>query len=305
MMHMEPTTKPRVLIVDDERFNLTALATLLRDSYKVMVATSGMQALDAVRQHKPELVLLDVNMPEMDGYEVCRLLQADPETARIPIIFITALSDAVAEATGLDLGAADYITKPFNHAVVQARVRTQLRLKQQSDIIERYAYLDALTGLPNRRALDQKASAEWTRAQQTGLPLSVALLDVDHFKRFNDHYGHGAGDACLQAVGRALGRCVRRDADMGARYGGEEFAFILPETDTDAAASVAEAVRAAVAALAIAHADSSAAPFVTVSVGVATAIPGPAASVADLFAAADAHLYAAKAGGRNRVSTSR
>ena len=293
--------KPKVLIVDDERFNLSALHALLRDDCRVMVATDGEHGLAAARGNLPDLILLDVTMPGMSGHDVCRALKEDPATQDIPVIFITALVDADDETLGFDLGAADYITKPFNHAVVKARVRTQLRLKAQADLIASYAFRDGLTGLYNRRSLDQKLEREWHRCQRSGLPLSVALLDVDHFKLFNDSYGHGAGDECLKAVGRALNGCIKRAGDMAARYGGEEFAVILPEADISAAGTVAEEVRAAVQALGIPHGRSTAGNAVTVSVGIASLVPSEDALPSDLWAMADRLLYAAKEGGRNRV----
>jgi PleD family two-component response regulator len=214
----ESTERPRILIVDDERLNLSALASALNNDHKVIVAMNGEQALKAVQAARPDLILLDVNMPGLDGYEVCRRLKTDESTQGIPIIFITALSDAADETRGLDLGAVDYIVKPFNISVVRARVRTHLRLKQQADLLERYAFRDGLTGLHNRRAFDEKRTTEWQRCLQAGLPLSAIILDVDHFKLFNDHYGHGAGDECLARVARALAGCVVRSADMVARY---------------------------------------------------------------------------------------
>lgn len=296
--------RPTVLIVDDERFNLSALHALLRDDCRVMVATDGEHGLTAARGNLPDLILLDVTMPGISGHDVCRALKEDPATQSIPIIFITALVDADDETHGFDLGAADYITKPFNHAVVKARVRTQLRLKAQADLIASYAFRDGLTGLYNRRSLDQKLEREWHRCRQSGLPLSVALLDVDHFKLFNDTYGHGPGDECLKAVGAALKGCIRRSGDMAARYGGEEFAIILPECDLQAAGTLAEEVRNAIEALAIGHSRSSAGSVVTVSVGIASLVPSEEAIPTDLWAMADRLLYRAKEGGRNRVALS-
>jgi diguanylate cyclase (GGDEF)-like protein len=267
-----------------------------------MVATDGELGLTAARANLPDLILLDVTMPGISGHDVCRALKEDPATQSIPIIFITALVDADDETHGFDLGAADYITKPFNHAVVKARVRTQLRLKAQADLIASYAFRDGLTGLHNRRSLDQKLEREWHRCQRSGLPLSVALLDVDHFKLFNDTYGHGTGDECLKAVGAALKGCIKRSSDMAARYGGEEFAIILPECDPTAAAAVAEEVRNAIEALAIGHSRSSAGSVVTVSVGIASLVPSEEAIPTDLWVMADRLLYRAKEGGRNRVA---
>jgi len=293
--------RPRILIVDDERLNLSARAAALNGDHKVIVAMNGEQALKAVQVGRPDLILLDVNMPGLDGYEVCRRLKADEATQGIPIIFITALSDAADETRGLDIGAVDYIVKPFNIAVVRARVRTHLRLKQQADLLERYAFRDGLTGLNNRRAFDEKRTAEWQRCLHAGLPLSAIILDVDHFKLFNDHYGHGAGDECLARVAKALAACMTRSSDMVARYGGEEFAAVLPDTHHDEACRIAEEFRGAVAAMSLLHATSKTAEHVTISVGVATVVPTDATTLKDLGESADAALYRAKQTGRNRV----
>ena len=297
----EPQDKPKVLAIDDERINLSTLHALLRDECKVMVATSGEQGLEIARQSAPDLILLDVKMPGMSGHDVCRELKADRLTAGIPVVFISALTDPEDETLGFELGAADYIAKPFNAAVVHARVRTQLRIKQQADLIASYAFLDGLTGLFNRRSLDQRLDEEWRRGQRSGQPLAVAMIDVDHFKLYNDHYGHGPGDECLKAVGAALKSSVKRPGDLVARYGGEEFCLMLPESDLDAARVVAEQARLAVSALALPHAASLTAPHVTISVGVATAVPQVDSSVEALLKQADASLYRAKQAGRNRV----
>ena len=297
----ESLDKPKVLAIDDERINLSTLHALLRDECKVMVATSGEQGLEIARQSAPDLILLDVRMPGMSGHDVCRELKADRLTANIPIVFISALTDPEDETLGFELGAADYIAKPFNAAVVRARVRTQLRIKQQADLIASYAFLDGLTGLFNRRSLDQRLDEEWRRGQRSGQPLAVAMIDVDHFKLYNDHYGHGPGDECLKAVGAALKASVKRPSDLVARYGGEEFCLMLPESDLDAVRIVAEQARAAIGALQLPHTASLTAPHVTVSIGVAAAVPQAESSVKTLLQQADAALYRAKQAGRNRV----
>ena len=222
-------------------------------------------------------------------------------TRGIPVIFISALADAADETLGLELGAADYITKPFHPAVVRARVRTQMRLKQQSDLLERYAFLDGLTGLANRRAFDERSAREWERARRTGRPLSVIMGDVDHFKPFNDHAGHAAGDACLRAVAGVLQHEVRRASDLVARYGGEEFVVLLPDTEHAGALAVGHALRAAVARAALPHPASPVAPFVTLSVGVASVTARPMGDFDTLLRTADSALYDSKRQGRDKV----
>lgn len=293
--------QPSILIVDDERFNLTTLHGVLKDDYKIMVAGSGEQALKAVQKRHPDLILLDINMPGLNGYEVCRRLKEDSATQSIPVVFITALSDSKDESYGLDLGASDYITKPFNISVVRARVRTQIRLKQQSDQLSEIAFKDAITGVNNRRAFDERMVLEWNRCKREAQALSVIMLDVDQFKRYNDTYGHGKGDDCLRTVGKVLSAQMQRAADFAARYGGEEFVVLLPGTDVAGASAVAEQIRAGLEAQAVPHEASSVSTVVTASLGVASVKPSDDSTPAALLERADQSLYRAKSGGRNRV----
>jgi diguanylate cyclase (GGDEF)-like protein len=296
---------PKILIVDDQRFHLMTLHTLLRDRYQTMVAISGEQGIKAAVANQPDLVLLDVNMPGMDGHEVCRQLRENPATRHIPIIFITGMTDVTDEARGFELGAVDYIAKPFNHVIVKARVQTHIRLKRQTDLLEQYAFHDALTGLANRRAFDQRLELEWSRCQRNQSPLSLVMIDIDHFKLYNDHYGHGAGDVCLGEVGRVIMGEVQRSSDLAARYGGEEFVLVLPESNEVTAISLAERVRTAVEARALPHAASKVGAHVTLSIGVACRVPSKDLRPLDLMRAADEALYAAKSEGRNRVRANR
>lgn len=295
-----PPVRPRILIIDDERFNLNALHGLLRDEHQVMVATDGAQGLAAALRTPPDLILLDVSMPGMDGYEVCQQLKADPLTAGIPVLFITASGDAAHEARAFEVGAADFIVKPFHPVVVHARVRTHLRLKRQSDELAHLAFLDGLTGVANRRALDEQLKLEWARAQRASSPLSAILLDVDFFKLFNDHYGHAAGDSCLRQVASLLSDRVRRTGDLLARYGGEEFAVVLPATPHAGALALAEDLRSAVHEARMEHSASTLG-HVTVSIGVSTMVATVTGSPESLFRAADAMLYEVKVAGRNGV----
>ena len=297
-MHLSEE-RPRILIVDDERINITLLNALLKTDYKIMVATNGEQAIKAAMTSKPELILLDILMPGIDGYAVCRRLKEMPETQSIPIIFITAMGDVENETMGFSLGAVDYIAKPFNSAVVKARVGVHVKLKRRNDLLENLASMDALTEIPNRRAFNETCAREWARGQREQMSISFAMIDVDAFKAFNDNYGHGAGDDCLARVARAINSCVQRPGDFLARYGGEEFAAILLDTDMQGAESIAANLHAAVASLQIPHAYSAAAPLVTVSVGIATTIPAAGMHANQLSEAADKMLYLAKSGGRN------
>jgi diguanylate cyclase (GGDEF)-like protein len=291
---------PRLLVVDDQPVNIQALYQAFSADHQVLMATSGEQALKLAVTRQPDLVLLDVVMPGMDGHEVCRRLKADEATRDIPVIFVTAHNDEAAETQGLALGAVDFISKPINPAIVRARVQTHITLKAQSDLLRQWVYVDGLTGVRNRRYFDERLASEWGRAVRNGTALSVVLLDVDFFKRYNDHYGHQAGDICLRQVANCLRLTLKRPGDLAARYGGEEFVCLLPDTDLLGALALARQLGAAVEALGIAHADSAVAAVVTVSLGVCSTSGNTPGSAAALLREADAQLYIAKSGGRNR-----
>ncbi|MFC0252157.1 diguanylate cyclase [Massilia consociata] len=299
---MNPVEMQKVLVADDDAINREVLGELLMPEYTVLLAKNGAQTLERAARHAPDLILLDVMMPDMDGYEVLRRLRADPQTAHIAVIFISGLDRPEDEANGLKMGAADYITKPFNATVVMARVALHLQVVRQRRMLERLANVDGLTELANRRRFDEVYGMEWQRARRSGRPLSLALLDIDAFKQYNDRYGHPAGDRALRSVARTAGAAMRRPADLAARYGGEELVLLLPETGALDARELVSHLRDAVAGLAIAHESSSVAPVLTVSVGGASWYPGSAEQPAELVEAADAELYRAKQAGRNRVS---
>lgn len=292
---------PRLLIVDDEPVNIHSLYPLFADKYEVFMATDGREALEVCHQNPPDLMLLDVLMPGLDGLEVCRQLKADPDTSAIPVIFVTSQHSPEEESNALEAGAVDFISKPVNPAVVKARVKTHLTLKWQTDMLRNLASLDGLTGLPNRRVLDERLRAEWRSCLRHHRPLSLLMIDVDQFKRYNDHYGHLQGDECLKAIARALSQTVERSRDVLARFGGEEFVCLLPETDHLGALHMAERLRRAVEALLIAHEKSTVADVVTVSVGVTTQVPSADGDGMPLLLEADKQLYRAKQAGRNRV----
>jgi diguanylate cyclase (GGDEF)-like protein len=294
-------SRPRLLIVDDQAVNVQALYHAFAADHQVFVATGGVQAEKLARAKRPDLVLLDIVMPDIDGYEVCRRLKADPETRDIPVIFVTGQDDEEAETRGLDVGAVDFITKPINPRIVRARVRTHLTLKWQSDQLRQIALVDGLTSLYNRRHFDDVLARESQRAARSGQPLSVLMLDVDHFKRYNDRYGHGAGDECLRRVAAVLAATMKRPGDLVARYGGEEFVCVLPETEHTGALAVAAMLEERVRGLQMPHADSPTAPVATVSIGVATTGNGFAGDAQYLLSQADAALYRAKLAGRARV----
>lgn len=293
---------PRLLLVDDQPLNIQALHQVFAADCRVFMATSGADALALAREQLPDLLLLDAQMPEMDGYEVCRRLKAEEALAHIPVIFVTAQQDAEAETRALEGGAVDFITKPYNPAVVRARVKTHLTLKLQSDLLRELAFVDGLTGLHNRRYFDERFEAEFQRARRNGTPLGVLLVDVDFFKRYNDHYGHLAGDDALRGVAVALRSALKRPGDLVCRYGGEEFVVLLPETELEGAQRVAAQLEAAVGALDTPHEDSDLPQRrLSISQGGVVCVPGARHDCARLLAAADAQLYQAKAQGRARA----
>jgi diguanylate cyclase (GGDEF)-like protein len=297
------TTQQRmkILIVDDQRLNIQVLHQAFAAEHDVCMATSGLQALEVCLKQQPDLILLDIEMPGIDGFEVCKRFKADPAMRDIPVIFVTAHVDDATQVRGLELGAVDFISKPLNVKIVCARVNTHLTLKRQADLLRRFAYIDGLTGVHNRRYLDERLISEWGRATRSGSAMSLLMLDVDFFKLYNDRYGHQTGDDCLRRVAAALASGLKRPADLLARYGGEEFVCLLPDTDLSGALQLAEQLGQQVAALQIEHGGSSVADFVTVSLGGCCKSAGTGAGdVAQMLHQADVQLYKAKQSGRNR-----
>ena len=295
------STVQRVLIVDDSATNRQMLGDCLEADYAVLLASSGEEGLELAREHQPDVILLDVMMPEVDGYEVLRQLKEDDRTSSLCVVFITGLDTPEAEEKGLVAGASDYVTKPLHPTVVRARVALHMQVVRQRRMLETLANIDGLTELPNRRQFDAVFAAEWARSARTHQPLSVAIMDVDFFKRYNDHYGHAMGDHALQLVARGLAKRIKRPADLVARYGGEEFVVIMPDTPIEGAIQLADSLRLGVEGQGIPHKRSSAAICITVSIGVAsTSTDAPAAAEA-LLQRADERLYRAKKAGRNRV----
>ncbi len=300
--HARDRRLPVLLIVDDQSANIQTLYRAFSQDHQVLMALNARAALEVCEKQPPDLILLDIMMPDIDGFALCEALKADALTRDIPVIFVTARNDEAAETRGLEAGAVDFISKPINPAIVRARVKTHLTLKAQSDLLRQWVYVDGLTGVANRRHFDERLAQEWSRALRQGTPLSVVLLDVDHFKRYNDRYGHLSGDECLHTIGQSLLKNIRRPADLAARYGGEEFACILPDTDLDGAMHCARQLGEAIRALALPHADAGDTQIVTVSLGVCSTRPSAGkGDASDLVQAADQQLYTAKAQGRDRA----
>lgn len=296
---MSEITRPTVLVVDDERINRTLLAELLQDECRVILAKDGTSALQRVGQEKISLILLDAVMPDMDGYEVLRRLMADESARDIGVIFVTGQAEEEDEERGLRLGAVDYITKPIRPLLVKARVRNHLKLALQREELERLTLRDGLTGITNRRGFDQAFGLACRNAVRTGDALGLAMIDVDHFKLYNDHYGHAAGDATLRRVAAALAGAGQRSSDIVARYGGEEFALVTQRA-ADLPALL-ERARTCLEAMEIAHAASPTADWVTISCGGVIAAGAHPKQPETLLQEADDALYEAKRQGRNRT----
>ena len=297
---MNADNKNSILIADDESSNIIALTHILSSDYKIYAAQNGRDAIEAALKYMPDVILLDILMPDMDGYEVITAMKNIEKTKSIPIVFITGLSSDDDEEKGLSLGAADYITKPFNSAIVKLRVLNQIKILSQLRTIERISMIDQLTNLPNRRSFELRLNSEWRRALREQKPLSILMIDVDRFKDYNDAYGHQQGDAALQIAAKVYSASIKRAGDFAARWGGEEFIVLLPNTDPRGAIGVAELIRSTIETTIIPDPNGKATK-ITVSVGVSTWMHGRSDTLDELISEADTSLYAAKNSGRNRV----
>lgn len=298
---MESKSAHTVLAVDDSPENLDLIKNILEPHYLVKVAVRSDLALHIATAQLPDLILLDIMLDGMDGFEICHRLKSLDKTRNIPIIFLTAKRSEKDEVHGFKIGGSDYITKPFSPSIVLARVKTQIQLKTKSDLLEKLASLDGLTEIPNRRAFDAALERQWNQSKRTGMPLSLLIVDIDTFKQYNDYYGHPMGDECLKRVAGALQQLTHRPEDLVSRLGGEEFAILLPNTDSIGAMLRAEQYRNTVENLRIHHTQNNPNTFITISVGVATLQAHTHDDVSTLLKAADDALYQAKNQGRNRV----
>ncbi|GAA3956549.1 diguanylate cyclase [Allohahella marinimesophila] len=293
----------KVLIVDDNPQLIKMLSAILRGICTVSFALSGEEALKVAAQQKPQVILLDMQLPGMNGFETCRALKSSAETCNAAILFLTAHSESDFEVKALELGAVDFIAKPFNSAVVMARVKTQLLLAAQTETLRQYAERDALTGLYNRRYFDKKLDEEVAWHRRQALPMAVTLLDIDHFKLYNDGYGHVAGDHCLRQVAEILSESLRRPGEFVARYGGEEFCTVHPYNDKEQAGKIGQYLCEQVRKAQIPQEFSPTASFLTVSVGTVSFVPTLDMKLQDVLACADKALYLAKQSGRNTART--
>jgi diguanylate cyclase (GGDEF)-like protein len=297
---MEDFRRNSILIVDDENSNILSLTYILGSEYVIFAAKSGKKALEAAEKHRPDVILLDIIMPEMDGYATITSLKSLSITQSIPVIFISGLNNIVDEEKGLALGAADYISKPFVPGIVKLRVKNQIRMINQLRTIEILSLVDQLTSIPNRRSFDNRFNLEWIRAIRERTYISLLMVDVDMFKLYNDTYGHQQGDVVLQVVAKTITDSLNRPGDFAARWGGEEFVVLLPNTDGAGALHIAEIIRKNVSEEIIRCADGTGTK-ITVSVGTNTQMPERNELGEVFIAGADRALYTAKQTGRNRV----
>jgi len=281
--------------------NIAILSDLLKDSYKIKVANSGQRALDLARaKEKPDLILLDIEMPQINGYAVCKELKSSSDTIDIPIIFVTAKNSAQDEEYGLNLGAIDYIKKPFHSAIIKIRIKNHLTLKIKSKKLEELSMCDSLTGISNRRFFNEILEKKYKETLRDAKSLAVIMIDIDYFKLYNDNYGHWMGDECLTKVALALKKTIKRPTDVVARYGGEEFVVLLKNIDKNGVQKVAQSLIDAVSNLKIAHEHSLVSKYVTISAGVSIKDEDSDISKDELLKEADNELYRAKDSGRNR-----
>lgn len=293
--------RPVVLVIDDSQdVHRLLRARLKQEEVELIPAMSGAEGIKLATKYMPAAILLDIDMPGMDGFEVLRTLKDDPATLHLPVIILSGQQSAQDKVTAFELGSVDYITKPFEFTELRVRLRSVLRTHRLMQLLSQRAQLDGLTGLWNRLFFDSRWADEVSRNQRHARPLAVALLDVDHFKSVNDTYGHPAGDAVLQGVAKVLQRECRQ-SDVACRYGGEEFVIVMPDTSAADGAKVCDRIRAALEEISWPrHPERK----ITASFGIAGASGASALTPAAWVEAADRNLYAAKKGGRNRVVSS-
>jgi diguanylate cyclase (GGDEF)-like protein len=292
--------KNSLLVVDDDSSSLMVLSHILQPGYTIYTAKDGGAAIQKAEKYLPDLILLDILMPGMDGYEVLSALRQSEEAKHIPVIFITELNKPEDEKKGLKLGAVDYINKPFDNMIVKLRVELQIRLINQLRTIEYLSATDQLTKIPNRRSFDNRLKEEWRRVIREKQPITIIMIDVDYFKYYNDKYGHQQGDKALLMIAEILGKTTARPADFIARWGGEEFVVLLSNSDAQAGLKLGEDLREKVENTGILLKDGTVT-RITVSAGVNSQKPTRGTAPDEFISGADKALYAAKETGRNRV----
>ncbi|MBC7765773.1 MAG: diguanylate cyclase [Hyphomonadaceae bacterium] len=293
--------RQKVLIIDDSQLMVKVLTQILEDDYEILTANSGEQGLKTALAGMPDIILLDVVMGEMDGYEVCRRIKENSVTQNIPVIFISGLDNINDEQMGLEVGAIDYISKPFSETIVKIRVKNHLELKRHRDLLAALTSLDGLTGIYNRRHFDTCYQNEWTRAIKNKTMLSLMMIDIDYFKLYNDGYGHLEGDECLKRIAQAINYSIEKEKEFACRYGGEEFVCVMPETEVRRTINTANLIHNNVMNLKIPHKDSEVSAYVTISSGLGTITPNADIQPLHFIEQVDKLLYQAKRSGRNQI----
>ncbi len=319
----EDDTRTRVMLVDDQNIVAEALRRMLADEPDIdyHYCNDPANAMNEAIAFKPTVILQDLVMPDIDGLMLLKFYRSNPEIKTIPVIVLSTKEDPKIKSEAFELGASDYLVKFPDKLEVIARVHAhsrsfmaqkqrdeayralsemQIELEAKNIELERLSSQDGLTGISNRRIFDEFTQKEWSRAARDNNRLSLVMIDIDHFKTYNDNYGHQGGDDCLRQVAQKLASTVNRPSDLVARYGGEEFVVVMPGTDLEGAKSIAEALCEGVSSLGLAHAHSSTADHVTISLGVASMVPSADGKPEDLIAKADGALYKAKETGRNK-----
>ncbi|MCT7530228.1 GGDEF domain-containing response regulator [Aliarcobacter cryaerophilus] len=295
--------KPTILVVDDMTTTLLLIHDLLKDTYEVKIAKSGTKALEILESPNDiDLILLDIEMPDMNGYDVCKRIKNNETIKNIPIIFITGRTSQEDEEYGLNLGAIDYITKPFNKAIVKLRIKNYLDLKIKNDMLEKLSMYDGLTNIRNRRFFDETFEKTFNEIKRDKKSLAVLMIDIDFFKPYNDNYGHGQGDETLRKVAKALEKTIKRASDFVARYGGEEFVILLKDINKDGVEAVANNLLNAVRELKITHEFSKIENYVTISIGASFYNSSSDVTKLELLLKADETLYSVKNSGRNNFA---
>ncbi|MGJ0318798.1 diguanylate cyclase [Aliarcobacter cryaerophilus] len=295
--------KPTILVVDDMTTTLLLIHDLLKDTYEVKIAKSGTKALEILESPNDiDLILLDIEMPEINGYDVCKRIKNNETIKNIPIIFITGRTSQEDEEYGLNLGAIDYITKPFNKAIVKLRIKNYLDLKIKNDMLEKLSMYDGLTNIRNRRFFDETFEKTFNEIKRDKKSLAVLMIDIDFFKPYNDNYGHGQGDETLRKVAKALEKTIKRASDFVARYGGEEFVILLKDINKNGVEAVANNLLNAVRELKITHEFSKIENYVTISIGASFYNSNSDVTKLELLLKADETLYSVKNSGRNNFA---
>lgn len=288
-----------ILIVDDQPINLEVLGSHLQDKYKIFKVNSGQLALEFCHKHMPDLIIMDVQMPDMDGLTACKIIKSSSELKSIPVLFATSLSSGSDQTACWEAGASDFIVKPITPETLINRVKAHLSFKFQTDLLKELAFLDGLTGLYNRRFFDDYIHQQVGLANRNQKSLSILLLDLDFFKGYNDQYGHLKGDDCLKVIAKAVRKTIKRPTDLVARFGGEEFICVLPGANLKGAKLVADKILKSVNELKLSHPNSPH-KICTLSIGISM-MSGECETACELIESADKHLYTAKQKGRNCV----